>query len=193
VDAGILVASDRNRIEDNRIDGVLFGIHLRQADANRIRGNRIQSRPAPASLRGDGLRVWYSHDNQIEDNELDQVRDLLLANSPGNRLRGNRIRGSRIGVELVFSPETELLDTQISDGETGLLILYSDDVDIAGNRIRHLRHPPASPSPSRKVRRCGSATTRSCIAPWACPPTRPCFRRTSCCWRAIALPTTTSP
>ena len=141
VDAGVLVEASDTLVEDNQIDEVLFGVHLRKADRNQVRANRIRSRSAIPSLRGDGLRLWYSHDNLVEDNDFREVRDLFVANSSGNRFRNNRIRDRRIGLELVFSPETEIQGNLIEAGGTGILVLYSDEVSLRGNRIRDLRNP----------------------------------------------------
>lgn len=45
VDAGILIEADRVLIENNKIDNVLFGIHLKGANENIVRNNYISSKP----------------------------------------------------------------------------------------------------------------------------------------------------
>jgi nitrous oxidase accessory protein len=61
-DACLDVRGHRNTIEKLVIDNCLFGIDLKQSSDNLVRGNRIRS-PSRATLgvRGDGLRLWYSH------------------------------------------------------------------------------------------------------------------------------------
>ena len=77
VDAGILVKADRVTVENNLIDESLFGIHLSNANDNVIRNNRISSlTDRDISIRGDAIRVWYSHGNLIENNEVSHARDL---------------------------------------------------------------------------------------------------------------------
>ncbi|PKM43869.1 MAG: nitrous oxide reductase family maturation protein NosD [Gammaproteobacteria bacterium HGW-Gammaproteobacteria-1] len=139
VDAGILVAGNDNLIEDNTIDDALFGIHLRQARRNTVRGNRIGSKPSEVNMRGDGLRLWYSSDNLIEGNTLHEVRDVLLINSPDNRVIGNDIRRSGVGMQLVYAPGNLLEDNTIDANTTGIVVVYSDDNTLRGNRMRHLR------------------------------------------------------
>ena len=41
VDAGILIEADHALVENNVLDQVLFGIHLKQANNNIVRGNHI--------------------------------------------------------------------------------------------------------------------------------------------------------
>lgn len=138
-DAGILLKADNTLIENNIIDNTLFGFHLQGANDNTIRNNKITSKETSLSLRGDGLRMWNSHDNLIENNNFIKVRDIYITNSLTNRFIGNRISHSRIGFELVFSHENEIIANSISNNTTGLMVIYSSDLLIKQNHISHLR------------------------------------------------------
>ncbi len=144
VDAGLQVSASNCLVEDNVIDDVLFGIHLHGANDNIIRRNRIRSRDVPPTLRGDGIRLWYSRGNRIEGNQIERVRDVVLTNSPDNTLTCNTVRDSRMGVELIFSPGNALHGNLISHGHSGVAVLYSNGVRVAGNRLEHLREPSGS-------------------------------------------------
>lgn len=139
LDAGILVAASDVVVEDNTIDDTLFGIHLRNADACRVADNRIRSKPREATFRGEGIRLWYSHDNLIEGNSITAVRDLVFSNSRGNVIRRNTIRDSRVGMEFVFSPDNQVSDNRISGNSSGIVVLYSNDLEISGNHLSHMR------------------------------------------------------
>ena len=144
IDAGLLLEADGALIENNVIDNTLFGIHIKQANDNVIRNNRISSRPVEPNLRGDGIRMWYSHGNLIADNQFTKVRDLVFANSSDNRILGNSVHDSRIGMQFIFSPENRVQDNTISRNHTGIVVLYSDDLVIRGNRLRHMRSTAGS-------------------------------------------------
>ena len=90
IDAGLLIEGDDNRVEANAIDDVLFGIHVKQGNRNRIAGNTVTGRPAPRGARGDGLRLWNSRHNRIEGNAFARVRDLTFANSPTTTFSATR-------------------------------------------------------------------------------------------------------
>ena len=139
LDSGILLEADKVLIEENIVEQVLFGINLRKANDNLIRGNKIRSRGESVSLRGEGLRLWYSGGNLLERNELVDVRDILFVNSPDNRFSSNRVSHSRMGMELVFSPGNEIVGNQFSWNTTGIVGVYSDDLLIRGNHFTHLR------------------------------------------------------
>jgi len=141
VDAGLLLEAGHTLIEDNTVDNVLFGIHLKKADDNTVRNNRIRARNVELNQRGDGLRLWYSHNNLISQNELLHVRDALLINSTDNRIVGNTIRHSGVGLQLVFAHGTLITDNTLSENQTGLVVLYSEDVTILRNHLSHMRSP----------------------------------------------------
>ncbi|MFA5627553.1 MAG: nitrous oxide reductase family maturation protein NosD [Thiohalomonadaceae bacterium] len=144
VDAGILIDGNDNVVEDTIIDNCLFGIHLHQARLNTLRRNQISSKPVEVNMRGDGLRLWYSSDNLIEDNILRDVRDIFLINSPYNRLIGNDVRYSGVGIQLVYAPGNLLADNIIEKNTTGIVLVYSDDSIIRHNQLRHLRSASGS-------------------------------------------------
>lgn len=137
VDAGILIEGDDQVVEDNVVEDVLFGIHLRQVNRSRVARNRVSGRAAPLGERGDAIRIWNSRDNMIEGNDFFRARDLTFANSPDNRLVGNRLRDARYALHLVFSPRTVVEGNDIAETGTGIVVLYSPDVVVRNNRIAH--------------------------------------------------------
>ena len=139
MDAGIMLKADNVLLENNIIENTLFGIILHRANDNIVRNNRITSKETSLSLRGDGLRMWNSFDNVIENNDFIKVRDIYITNSHSNHFISNRISHSRIGFELVFSHENELIANSIKHNSTGLMVIYSSDLLIKQNHISHLR------------------------------------------------------
>ena len=176
VDAGLMLAADGALVEDNQIDDVLFGIHIQQANDNVIRNNRITSRGEESSLRGEGIRIWYSHENQLEGNHLSHVRDVLFTNSSDNRFIGNTIEDSRIGMELVFSPGNLIENNTLIRNTTGIVIIYSNEVVVKDNRL--LNMPDATSSAlavkgSSQVTIEGNEIVRCAIGLTANSPTHP--------------------
>ncbi len=140
VDAGLLVEADGAVIEDNDVEGTLFGMHLKQANGNVVRGNRISSGPEDRNLRGDAIRLWYSNDNLIESNEVFHARDMLFTNSADNRIVGNQVTSSRVGMQFVFAPGNIVEGNYVDGNETGIIVLYSEGLTIRGNRLWNARH-----------------------------------------------------
>lgn len=137
IDAGIQVEGDDHRIEDNVLDDVLFGFHLKQATRVELRGNSLRGKDLELGLRGDALRLWNSRGNRILDNRFERARDLTLSGSPDNRIAGNVFRDGRYGLHIVFSPRLLIENNRLSDTGTGIVVLYSPGLILRGNHIAH--------------------------------------------------------
>jgi nitrous oxidase accessory protein len=144
VDSGIVIEANDGLFEDNTIDDSLFGIHLKQANGNTVRNNLISSIDDTPSLRGEGIRMWYSHDNRIEGNQINRARDMVFANSSDNHIVNNSIKNSRIGMEFVFSPDNTVEGNRIENNDTGIVVLYSNGLKIRGNHLSHMRNVGSS-------------------------------------------------
>ena len=138
IDSGLLIENgSHNVIENNVIDDVLFGITLQGSNNNHIVGNRIRSRHPDPADRGDGVRLWYSSANRIEDNDIARIRDVTVSNSLHNRFIGNRIVDSRRALNLLLAHRTLIEKNVFTDNATGITTLNSDGVIIRHNQIMH--------------------------------------------------------
>ena len=78
-DSGIYIdRGDRVRILDNEILDTLFGVNVAQSPGIVISGNHIVGKDVDMGVRGDGIKVWYSHDTEITHNHVERSRDLLV-------------------------------------------------------------------------------------------------------------------
>lgn len=135
LDAGVKVRGHGNRIEDNVIEDVLFGVDLQQSNGNLVAGNRIRSKPVEMGMRGDSIRLWYSRDNEIRDNEISDVRDMVVWYSEDNRILGNRVTGGRYALHFMYAKKNRVEGNEYTDNMVGIFLMYSDGVRIRGNRI----------------------------------------------------------
>ena len=137
IDAGLMLEGDDHRIEDNEIDDVLFGIHLKQVNRSRIVANRITGKDLSLGMRGDAIRIWYSRHNVIAGNRFVRARDLTFANSADNRIVGNQFTDGRYGMHIIFSPRLLIENNRLSNTGTGIVVLYSPDLVLRGNHVAH--------------------------------------------------------
>jgi len=135
MDGGILVEGDNNRIANNLLEDVLFGIVVKQGNGNQIVANRVKGKDRPLGLRGDGIRLWNSRRNGVSGNHFWRVRDLTFANSPDNLILGNTLRDGRQAMEFVFSPGCRVEGNDLEEVGAGIVVLYSPRMRIKGNRI----------------------------------------------------------
>lgn len=137
IDAGILLEGDDHRVEDNQLDDVLFGIHLKRVNRSRVTGNRVTGKNFELGMRGDAIRLWYSRHNLVEGNRFVRARDLTVINSADNRIVGNHFSDGRYGMHIVFSPRLRVESNRLTDTGTGIVVLYSPDLVLRGNHVAH--------------------------------------------------------
>lgn len=136
-DACLNVRGDRNVIEDVRIDNCLFGIDLKKSNDNIVRRNHIRSKPFELGVRGDALRLWYSHRNRIEENTIEDSRDMVAWYSNDNLYRNNVGRRSRYSVHFMFAANNVLEGNRFYDNAVGAYVMYSGGGAIRNNVFSH--------------------------------------------------------
>lgn len=140
-DSGILLKSSRNRVEENELRDVLYGIYLYQSQGNTIRRNIIHGRTTlEVGERGAGLHLWNSPDNVIEGNTITETRDgMYIQSSPGNLVRSNRVSNLRYGLHYMYSDSNRFEDNLFSQNVAGAAIMYSKHVEFRRNAFIHNR------------------------------------------------------
>lgn len=139
-DAGILVEGARDVvIEGNHIEDVLFGIYVKQSDRPIIRGNTVVGKDLPAARRGDGIRLWYSHDGVLEDNEVRRIRDVVIWFSNGVVVRRNAVQDSRYGLHYMYSNNSLFEDNVFVGNHVGGFLMYSRGITFRRNVFAEAR------------------------------------------------------
>ena len=137
IDAGVQVRGNFNVIKDNVIDDCLFGIDLQQSGNNVVRRNWISSKKVGLGIRGDAIRLWYSHGNQVEDNEAVDSRDIVIWYSRDNLLRRNKASGGRYSMHFMYSQYNLVEENDFRGNSVGIYLMYSDGVVVRRNHISH--------------------------------------------------------
>jgi nitrous oxidase accessory protein len=140
-DSCLDVRGNANIIEELRIDDCLFGIDLKQSNANLLRRNHIRSKPLPLNLRGDAIRLWYSAGNRVEDNDISDTRDMVAWYSNHNVFRANTSRRSRYSLHFMFSNDNLVERNRFYDTAVGVYLMYTERVNLRHNLISHADGP----------------------------------------------------
>jgi nitrous oxidase accessory protein len=159
-EAAVYVTGNDVTIEDNRIDDSLHGIYLKKVSGARILRNIITGKtslPAPAKLtataiiadsaencgtelnvnqRGNGIHLWNSNRNVIEDNRITDTRDgIYFSFTNKTRVRGNTIRRVRYGLHYMYSDNNTFEDNSFEDNAAGAAMMFSKNMVVRGNRF----------------------------------------------------------
>ncbi|MBB4304620.1 nitrous oxidase accessory protein [Rhodobium orientis] len=136
LDAGVHIEGDFNVVKDNIVRECLFGVDIQQADNNVVRRNKISSKAdSGLGVKGDAIRLWYSKNNKVEDNEIFDSRDAVVWYSSDNTIARNKIRNGRYGLHFMYSKYNLVEGNEIRQNSVGIFLMYSDDVVVRGNRV----------------------------------------------------------
>lgn len=136
-DACLNVRGHGNLIENINIADCLFGIDLKQSDHNIVRNNKVRSKNFELGVRGDGIRLWYSNDNLIENNLVTDTRDMVAWYSHRNTYRGNEGRRSRYSIHFMFANDNIVENNRFYDNSVGVYFMYMEGGVARGNIISH--------------------------------------------------------
>jgi len=136
-DSCLDVRGHHNRIEKLVVDNCLFGIDLKQSNDNTVIKNTVRSKMADLGVRGDGLRLWYSHRNLIEDNEVTDSRDMVAWYSNDNTFRRNMGTRSRYSIHFMFAKNNIVEENRFIDNAVGVYFMYTEGGVLRNNLISH--------------------------------------------------------
>ena len=137
LDAGVQIRGNFNVVKDNHIDNCLFGIDMQQSENNIVRRNRISSKPVKLGIRGDAIRLWYSFNNRVEENEVVNSRDIVVWYSRDNVIRRNKASGGRYSLHFMYSQYNLVEENEFRGNSVGIFLMYSDSVIVRRNHISH--------------------------------------------------------
>ena len=140
-DAGILVKSHFNRIEQNEFRDVLFGIYLLHAENNTILDNAITGRgQLDLGERGSGIHIWNSRHNKCIGNIITDTRDgFYIQNAHHTLIEGNEAYGIRYGLHYMYADSNIFLGNAFHNNMAGAAIMYSRGIRMRHNLFSHNR------------------------------------------------------
>jgi nitrous oxidase accessory protein len=140
-DAGILLKSNGNVIENNQLRDILFGIYLYRSHRNVLRNNRIVGREELATgERGGGIHLWDSHYNRIIGNTVSHERDgLYIQNASHTWIESNEVFALRYGLHYMYADSNTFLRNVFHDNTAGAAIMYSRGIVMKHNVFTHNR------------------------------------------------------
>jgi nitrous oxidase accessory protein len=144
MDAGVHVRSNRNRIVNNTLRRVFYGIVVTDATHNEIADNDIRGfHDLPFGRRGDGIYLYRAPENFVARNDVSGERDgIYFQYAPRGRAVDNVVSNSRYGLHDMFSDDTVIARNVFRDSAVGANIMNSRRIRVEGNRILRNRGVP---------------------------------------------------
>ena len=144
MDAAVQVRSNGNRIVDNRLRRVFYGVVVADATHNEIADNDIQGfRDLAFGRRGDGIYLYRAPENFVARNHVSGERDgIYFQYAARGRAVDNVVSDSRYGLHDMFSDDAVIARNTFRDSVVGANIMNSRRIRIEGNRIMRNRGVP---------------------------------------------------
>lgn len=137
MDAGIFLTekADNAVVENNRLEGNLFGVYVLGPRDALVRNNVIIGRrDLRQNERGNGIQLWRTPGSRIIGNDVRYGRDGIYTDtSRRNVFRGNRFRDLRFAIHYMYTLDSVIADNVSIGNEIGYAIMFSNDLRITGN------------------------------------------------------------
>ncbi len=100
-----------------------------------MRDNEIQGDASLAiARRGNGIHLWHSEENEVQRNELLDVRDgVYLSFAHDNLIAGNRGSALRYGIHYMYSERNALVENRFTGSTGGIALMFSMHNRIESN------------------------------------------------------------
>lgn len=135
IDGGLMVEGCELLIENNIIEDVLFGILFYKINDSIVCCNCICFCFVVLVDCGDGMCLWYSIDNCIEQNDIVQICDIMVSNVLCNCFIGNIVRDSWWVFNLFFVYCSLVEGNCFENNLIGVVVFNLDGLIICCNLI----------------------------------------------------------
>lgn len=122
-------------VENNHIEGNLYGVDVHGARDSMVRGNTIVGgRDFRMNSRGNGVYIWNAPGSQVIGNDIRYGRDGIFTNSSRrNVFRHNRMRDLRFAVHYMYTNDSEVSGNISVGNHLGFALMFSDRLTVTNN------------------------------------------------------------
>jgi nitrous oxidase accessory protein len=140
-DSAVYVEAERVQVLDNQLLDTLFGVNAATAHDGVIARNYILGKDVDMGVRGDGIKVWYSHRMQITGNEVERSRDLLVWYSNDVLVADNTVFDGRYGFHFMNSDNGVAERNSMVNNSVAIYLMYGRNFVIRDNLLQGSRGP----------------------------------------------------
>ena len=137
LDAGISCDKANNVVvTQNELTDVLFGVDFKECSSSKITENNITSKKgASLGFRGDAVRLWYSHENLVENNYIYDSRDMVAWYASHNKFLKNKAVGSRYSLHFMYANQNLVENNEFIGNTVGMFFMYSAGSTVRSNLV----------------------------------------------------------
>ena len=136
LDSAIFINSvKRVTVSHCKLLNSLYGIDMKMVEDSLIEDNYISSKQVDISLRGDALKIWYSHNNTVKSNTIERSRDVTLTYSNNNTLENNTFLYNRFATHISLSRNNTLNNNSYKYNSVAMMLMGTKESKVIENSI----------------------------------------------------------
>jgi len=132
-DGAIKVTGKNNVVRNVRVEDTLFGVTFEACHSCLLEGSFVRGPNVHESLRGDGIKLWESHDSIVRRNHVERVRDVVVWYSRHVLCEDNSVTNSRYGTHFMYAHDGIARRSTLRDNIVGVFVMYSSRLHVEGN------------------------------------------------------------
>ena len=137
IDSGISVKKAKNcEINSCKIIDCLYGIDMDMLSNSIISNNYITSKNFDLALRGNALKMYYSNSNLIENNMIENTRDVTLNYSNNNIFKANIFKNNRFATHISLSHNNTFDKNIYLYNSVSIMVMGAKDMKVLNNTIK---------------------------------------------------------
>jgi nitrous oxidase accessory protein len=137
IDAAISMDSVSScEIDNCKLLNSLYGIDMAMVKNSKFTNNYITSKNLDISMRGDGLKLYYSHNNSFKNNTIKGVRDITLNYSHANTFEANKFLNNRFATHLSLSDNNSFVNNIYTYNSVSIMVMGAKNTTITNNTIK---------------------------------------------------------
>ena len=122
-------------ISNCRIQNVLYGIDMDRVEHTAIEYNDITVAKNDIALRGNALKLYYSHYNTIRGNNIHHTRDVTLNYSHHNVFQDNTFTHNRFATHLELSNANVFKHNSYMYNSVAMMFMGAKETKVLANKI----------------------------------------------------------
>ena len=137
IDAGIAIKNAKKcEINHCKIVDCLYGIDMDMLSNSIITNNYITSKNFDIALRGNALKMYYSNNNLIQNNIIENSRDVTLNYSNNNIFKDNTFKSNRFATHISLSHNNIFDSNTYLYNSVSIMIMGAKDMRVLNNTIK---------------------------------------------------------
>jgi len=137
IDAGVAIKkANKCEINNCKILNSLYGIDMDMISDSFIIDNYITSMNLDIALRGNALKMYYSNNNLIQNNIIENSRDVTLNYSNNNIFKGNKFNNNRFATHISLSHNNIFKNNTYLYNSVSIMVMGAKDMKVLNNTIK---------------------------------------------------------